>query len=135
MNNLVNTRKLLIGAVVFIGFALLGAGQTYAQTDSVAGEWDAAMSHPGGVSNFKIVFKVDGEKLTGTVKRSSGDSELTGTVKGNDISFSYSIAYGGNSLTMSMTGKVDGDTIAGVVYFGESGQSSDWSAKRIAKKE
>ena len=126
-------KKVFIGAVLLIGLAFIGASQSNAQTDSVAGEWDAEMSHPGGVSNFKLVFEVDGEKLTGIVKRSSGDSELTGTVKGSDLKFSYAITYGGNSLTMLLTGKVDGDSITGVVYFGDSGQSSDWSAKRAGK--
>lgn len=128
------TRTLFIGAILFAGFAFAGAGVANAQDDSVAGEWNAAMSHPGGVSNFKIIFKVDGEKLTGTVKRSSGDSPLEGTVKGNDLQFSYSIVYGGNTLTMSMTGKRDGDKMSGLVFFGESGQSSDWSATRAAEE-
>ena len=133
MKDLMKIRKFVVGAILLAGFVFVGATQSYAQTDSVAGEWDAAMSHPGGVSNFKLVFEVDGEKLTGTVKRSSGDSELTGTVKGSDLKFSYAITYGGNSLTMLLTGKVDGDSITGVVYFGDSGQSSDWSAKRAGK--
>ena len=134
MNNGIIIRKLFLVAFLFVGFALAGAGHTYAQTNSVAGEWDAEFSTPGGVSTFKLVFEVDGEKLTGTVKRARGDRPLEGTVKGDDIQFSYSINYNDRSLTLTMTGKVDGDTIKGLVYFGESGQSSDWSAKRVAKE-
>lgn len=124
-----------IGAILLIGFAFAGAGVASAQTSSVAGEWDAAMTTPGGVSNFKLIFKVDGEKLTGTVKRTAGDVPLQGTVKGQDLDFAYTIEYGGHSLTLSMTGKWSGDTIDGMVFFGESGQSSDWSAKRVAEKK
>ena len=124
----------LIAAVLFAGFAFAGAGSAYAQTDSVAGEWDAMFTTPGGTSNFKIIFEVDGEKLTGTVKRSSGDRPLEGTIKGNDLKFSYSIFYNGNALLLSYTGKRDGDKISGLVFFGESGQSSDWSATRAAKE-
>lgn len=128
-------RTLFVGALLFAGFAFAGAGVVNAQTDSVEGEWNAAMNHPGGVSNFKIIFKVDGEKLTGTVKRSAGDRPLEGTVKGNELQFSYSVVYGDNTMTMSLTGKREGDKITGLVFFGESGQSSDWSATRAASEE
>ena len=54
---------------------------------------------------------------------------LTGTVKGSDISFSYTVSYNGNDLTLLFTGKVSGDSISGTVSFG--GQAEDsWSAKR-----
>lgn len=127
-------QKISIGAILLVAFAFAGTGVADAQTDSVAGEWDASFSTPGGVSNFKLVFEVDGEKLTGTVKRASGDRPLEGTIKGDDLQFSYTINYNGNNLTLTMTGKRSGDTISGLVFFGDSGQSSDWSAKRAAKE-
>lgn len=125
------TKKVLILLLLLIGFALANSNQTMAQTKTIAGEWDAAMSTPGGVRNFKIVFKVEGEELTGTVKRPNGDVPLVGTVKGEDIQFSYTVKYNNNDLTISMTGKISGDSIAGIVFFGESGQQDDWSAKRV----
>ena len=126
-------RMISIGVIAALGFVFAGAGPAFARSDSVAGEWNAALTTPGGVSNFKIIFKVDGEKLTGTVKRASGDVPLEGTIKGNDLQFSYVIVYNGNNLTMSMTGKLEGDTINGLVFFGESGQSSEWTAKRVVE--
>ena len=122
-------QKIIVTAVLLVGMFFVGASQTMAQTSTVAGEWDAAMNTPGGTSNFKIIFKVEGEKLTGTVKRSRGDVALAGTIKGNDLNFSYAIKYGENDIVISMTGKVDGDTIKGTVSFGESTQE-EWSAKR-----
>jgi len=126
-------QKTIFGALLLIGMFFVSANFTMEQTKSIAGEWDAAMNTPGGVRNFKIVFTVDGEKLTGTVKRSTGDVPLTGTIKGKDVQFSYNIKYGENDLTISMTGKLDGDNIAGTVFFGESGQSDEWSAKRVVE--
>ncbi len=119
--------------MLFAGFVFAGSSAAFAQTKSVAGEWDAAMNTPGGVRNFKIVFMVDGEKLTGTVKRSAGDVPLEGTIKGNDLQFAYVVVYGGNDLTLSMSGKLEGDKINGLVFFGESGQSDGWSAKRAVE--
>ena len=122
-------KKLMIVAIMATGIFLMAAGQVSAQAKSVAGEWDAAMETPGGARNFKIIFKVDGEKLTGTVKRADGDLPLQGTVKGSDLSFAYTIQYNGHDLEMDMTGKATGDAISGSVSFGGQGDAT-WTAKR-----
>ena len=110
--------------------ALLLATGTFAQK-SVEGEWDGVFNTPGGARPFKFVLKVDGEKLTGTAKRSSGDVPLTGTIKGSDITFSYTISYNNNPVTLTYTGKVNGDSMSGTVMFNETA-GDEWSAKRIA---
>ena len=127
--------RAMILAVLLMGLVLVNPGSTMAQAKNITGEWDAAMNTPGGVRNFKIVFKVEGEKVTGTVKRTSGDVPLVGTIKGNDLQFTYSVKYNDNDLTISMTGKVEGDSIAGTVSFGESGQQDQWSAKRAPESK
>jgi len=121
-------KKIILPTLFAIGFIMLGAGSLSAQT-SVAGEWDAVYNTPGGPRAFKLVFAVDGEKITGTAKRSNGDVPLTGTVKGDDISFNYTISYNGNAVTLSFSGKVKGDAMSGTVYFNDSA-SDEWSAKR-----
>jgi len=87
------------------------------------------MNTPGGVRNFKAVLKVDGEKLTGEVKRDAGSLPLTGTAKGNDVQFSYTVKYNDNDLLLTLTGKVSGDTMKGTVSFGGMAED-EWSAKR-----
>lgn len=121
--------KVLVPTLFSI-FLLVSAvlGQT-----SVAGEWDGSFNTPGGARPIKFVFKVDGEKLTGVAKRSSGDVPLSGTIKGADIAFGYTINYGGRDLTLSYTGKVTGDNMSGTVSFGGNAEES-WSAKRAAEK-
>jgi hypothetical protein len=124
-------KRVIFTTVFAIGLILLGAGSMAAQTSSVAGEWDASMNTPGGPRPFTLVFKVDGEKLTGTVKRSTGELQLTGTIKGNDINFVYTVNYNGHDLDLSFSGKVSGDTMGGTVSFGGNGDD-EWSAKRAA---
>ncbi|HQR35164.1 MAG TPA: hypothetical protein PLK30_20670 [Blastocatellia bacterium] len=121
-------KKLLSVLFVFVLTSIVGLS-AFAQSAAIAGEWDAAMNTPGGTRNFKIKFKVDGDKLTGEVGRDTGSLPLTGTVKGNDIQFSYTVKYNDNDLVLTMTGKVDGDNIAGTVSFGGMAEDS-WSAKR-----
>jgi hypothetical protein len=125
-------KKVLLISCFALSLTLIFGTAAMAQK-SVAGEWDAVFNTPGGPQPLKLIFKVDGEKLTGTAKRSRGDVALAGTVKGDDIAFSYSVDYNGNSVTLYFTGKVKGDAISGTVSFNESA-SDEWTAKRSAAK-
>jgi hypothetical protein len=87
------------------------------------------MSTPGGVRNFKIVFQVNDDRLTGTVKRPAGDVPLTGTQKGDTVRFSYAINYNDNPLEITISTIVTGDTMKGTVDFGGVAQD-EFSAKR-----
>lgn len=98
-----------------------------AQTSPAAGEWDVALNTPGGVRNFTIALKVDGEKLSGEIKQNK--TPLTGTVKGNDVQFTYTVKYMDNDLAITMTGKIEGDAMKGTASFGGFAEDS-WSAKR-----
>jgi hypothetical protein len=105
-----------------------------ATAQSIAGEWDATMNTPGGARTFKILFQVDGDKLTGTVKRQAGDVPLTGTIKDSLVTFSYTVDYNGNALTVTMTAKVTGDSMKGTVDFAGAGQD-EFSAKRARRPD
>ncbi len=122
-------KRFILPTFFVIGLVLLGAGSMSAQTSSIAGEWDASYNTPGGPRSFKLIFNVEGEKITGTAKRSNGDVPLTGTVKGDDISFYYTISYNGNDVTLSFTGKIKGDSMGGTIAFNENA-TDEWSATR-----
>ncbi|HMV83649.1 MAG TPA: hypothetical protein PLD20_28920 [Blastocatellia bacterium] len=121
--------KKLVSILSALVLALVMALAAFAQTSPAEGEWDAAMNTPGGVRNFKIKLKVEGEKLTGTVGRDAGSLPLTGTAKGNDIQFTYTVNYNGNDLALTMTGKITGNDIKGTVSFGGMAED-EWTAKR-----
>lgn len=105
-----------------------------ASAQSIAGEWDATMNTPGGARTFKILFQVDGDKLTGTVKRQAGDVPLTGTIKDSLVTFSYTVDYNGNPLTLTMTATVKGDSMTGTVDFAGAAQD-EFSAKRARRPD
>jgi hypothetical protein len=125
-------KRTVLSAFFAIGSALIFAVGASAQK-TVAGEWDAVFNTPGGPQPLKLILKVDGEKLTGTAKRSRGDVPLAGTIKGDDITFSYTIDYNGNAVTLTFTGKVKGDEMSGTVSFNDSA-GDEWSAKRSTPK-
>lgn len=114
--------SLAIAALVYMSPAAL---------PSIAGEWNASYSTPGGTTAFKIVFVVDGEKLTGTVKRASGDVPLSGAVKGDSARFVYTIQYNDHPLDMTVSAKVTGDDMKGIVDFGGNAQEV-FQAKRAS---
>lgn len=114
--------------LVMLALTVMTAATAAAQ--SISGEWDATMGSPGGARNFRIVFVQDGEKLTGTVKRASGDVPLEGTIKGTQVKFSYTIIYNENPLVMTMTATVTGDEMKGSVDIASQMQDA-FSAKRI----
>ena len=119
-------RSLLLSAA--LGIAAL---PNVAGAQSIAGEWDAAFNTPGGVRNFKIVFVVAGETVSGTVKREAGDVPLAGSIKGNGVMFAYTVNYNGNDLLLTITATMTGDFLKGTVDFGGAAEDEFW-AKRVA---
>lgn len=126
-------RKLLAVATV-LAFALASAMMAIAQEKKVdvTGTWELTIETPQGTSNPTAILKQDGESLTGTYKGRMGEVALKGSVKGSDIKFEFTVNAQGTDLTITYTGKVDGDSMSGTVEFGSFG-SGNWSGKR--KKE
>lgn len=119
-------KKFLNSLSVFV-LSLMAAATVVAQSPA-AGDWAVAMSTPGGVRNFTVALKIDGETLTGEIKENK--IPLKGTAKGNDVQFGYTVNYNGNDLAITMTGKIAGDAIKGTVSFGGMAED-EWSAKRV----
>lgn len=132
-------RKLLTMAITGVALcAAVPATSAFAQgaaagavAPGVAGEWNASYNTPGGARSFKVLLQAEGAKLTGTVKREAGDSPLTGSLKGDTVTFTYTIKYGENDLAMTVVAKVTGDAMKGTVDFAGQAQEA-FEAKKIA---
>lgn len=95
----------------------------------VTGTWDLTIESPQGTMNASATYKQDGEKLTGTQQGPMGEDKLEGTVKDANVSYVIHISPNGQDFTITFTGKVDGDKIAGTFDFNGMG-SANWSAAR-----
>jgi hypothetical protein len=95
------------------------------------GKWKGDLKGPDGNDlEINFDFKVDGEKLTGTVTNTYGEEQITdGVVKGDDVSFV--ILAGGGQFKITYKGKVDGEAIQFHVTIGEMGEG-DMVAKRVS---
>ena len=88
----------------------------------LAGKWTGNLKTPNGDLETARVFKVDGEKLTGTVTKMYGEEQITdGLVKGDEISFV--IIAGGGQFKLIYKGKVETDQIRFKVTVGDRGES------------
>jgi hypothetical protein len=105
------------------------AAPAFAQT-GIAGDWDVTLNSPQGASTFRVTFKQDGEKVSGTLKGRSGELPFEGgTLTADDLKFAFTLPFQGIQLEITMTGKVAEGSIAGKANFGGFAEG-DWTAKR-----
>jgi len=93
--------------------AVLAVFALTALAADVSGKWVAQVPGRGGQTReVTFTFKVDGDKLTGTMSTPMGEREISeGKVSGDEISFSMVMSFGGNEVRMLYKGKVEGDQI------------------------
>jgi hypothetical protein len=113
-----------------LALAVAIAAPAIAQTlPNIAGDWDVTVQSPQGTNTVLVTLKQDGEKVSGLFKSPLGELPFTGALVGNELKFNFSFPVDGQPLLITMTGKVDGDAIAGKADFGGVAEG-DWSAKR-----
>jgi hypothetical protein len=108
------------------------AGISSAQDAKVAGTWTLSAPGRGGtMQNSTLTLTQDGQKLTGTLAGGRGDTPVTGTITGNNITFSVSRTnQNGDTVKTDYTGTVSGDSMKGTVNM--RGNSVDWTAAKGA---
>jgi hypothetical protein len=104
-------------AVILI-VALLTSAQLGAQGANVTGEWAFTVTTDQGGGNPTITFKQDGEKLTGKYNGQLGAADLTGTVKGNAITFTFTVDVQGQQAPVNYKGTVEKNTMKGSLDIG-----------------
>ena len=111
-----------VGAIVMLVVAMSAArGAAQAKVD-VTGKWAFNVETSAGAGSPRFTFKQDGEQLTGHYTGTFGEAEVTGTIKGTDITFSFAADAQGTAVKSTYTGTVDKDTMKGklaIEGFGE----------------
>jgi hypothetical protein len=116
-----------IAAVLVIG-ASIAAAQA-AKVD-VTGKWAFNVETAAGSGTPTITFTQDGEKLTGKYAGQLGEADLTGTVKGQDIAFTFNVDAQGTMLNFKYTGTIENkDALKGKVEIVGLGEGT-FTAKR-----
>jgi len=92
--------RLEVALAVLLASVMLVPAAMAADTANVSGEWALSVETPNGTGTPSVIFKQDGENLTGTYKGRFGESQLKGVVKGNEIKFSITISPQGQDLVI-----------------------------------
>ena len=112
---------------------LLVSGSAVVQGKSVAGIWNASVTTPNGGGNPTLTFAVKGDSVTGTVKRPTGEVvPLKGTIKGSDLTYTYTITNDGQPVPVTVKAKVVGDSLSGTMDFAGA-MTGQITAKRAKK--
>ena len=106
----------------------LGRPATSQARADVSGSWAFAIETPGGQRDITAVMKQDGEKVTGTW----ADQPLQGTFKGDTLalSFPFTSAENGQKDTLTVSGRLAGDSLSGSWTFGQYGGAYQASRKQ-----
>jgi hypothetical protein len=89
----------------------------------ITGAWIFQVETQAGSGSPGFTFKQEGEKLTGKYKGAFGEADLTGTVKGDLVEFSFKVS-GQIEGTVTYTGTTDGKEIKGKAKFAELGEGT-----------
>ena len=85
------------------------SGRMLAQSKTdITGTWAFEVTTDAGSGTSTVTFKQDGERLTGHYSGSTlGEAELTGTIKGQAVAFSFTANVQGNALDVSYSATAD----------------------------
>jgi hypothetical protein len=111
---------------------MLAASSVLAQAAkvNVTGKWAFNVETAAGSGTPTMTFTQDGEKLTGKYSGQLGEADLTGTVKGSDIAFSFNVDAQGTMLNFKYTGTIENkDALKGKVEIVGLGEGT-FTAKR-----
>jgi hypothetical protein len=116
------TRRLFV-LVSALTFALFLANDVVAQAKfDISGDWVFEVQTDQGTGSPTFAFKQTGEKLTGKYKGLFGEADLTGTVTGKTVKFSFSADAQGTQVTITYEGELESNSaIKGKVDLGGVG--------------
>jgi hypothetical protein len=103
MKQKVRTVSLAAAAVLFV---LAGSLAVRAQEKiDISGAWVFDVTTDAGTGTPTVTFKQDGEKLTGHYSSMTlGEADLTGTLKGMDLTFSFTADLQGTPAPVTYKG-------------------------------
>ena len=123
-------KQILAAACVLVFASVVFAGQ--GSKVDVTGKWLFTVQTDAGTGTPTVTLKQDGEKLTGHYSSETlGEADLTGTVKGADVKFSFNANLQGQSVPVAYAATVDGkDSMKGTIDIAGGMASGTFTAKK-----
>lgn len=89
-----------------LAMLILAAG--LAMAADISGTWNVTIEIQGNTGTPTFVLKQDGEKLTGTYSGMLGEAPITGTIKGDQVEWSFDVKSDQVSGKVTYRGTVSG---------------------------
>lgn len=116
--------KTLLLSLLIASAALLVADDN----SSIVGKWQVHSSVSGNDFEMVCTFAQKDKALTGNCASDRGTFDLTGTIDGNKVTWSYKSEYNGMPLTVNYEGVLASAKITGNVNVPEFSAGGDFSA-------
>jgi hypothetical protein len=121
--------KLRSGVRALLAVAAFALAQVASAAD-VTGTWIMAVETGAGSGSPTFILAQKGDALSGTYKGMLGEAQVTGTVKGDEVTIEYKIDAQGQTLAVKYSGKTDGKTMSGKVSLGQLGEGTFTGTKQ-----
>lgn len=123
------TMKFKAGLGALLAIAVLTIAPVAGAAD-VTGTWIMAVETGAGSGSPTFILVQKGEALSGSYKGQLGEAQVTGTVKGDDVTIEYTVGGQGQSIAVKYSGKTDGKTMSGKVSLGQLGEGTFTGTKQ-----
>jgi hypothetical protein len=121
-------------AILIAGCASTPSGSSApaaAKAPNLVGDWLLTISSQMGDQDSEMSVQQAGNQISGNISGQMGLVPYTGTVDGNNVAFSFTVEFGGNSLKIDHVGTVEPDgTLKGKAVFGSFGEGTFVAKKK-----
>lgn len=99
-----------------------GGGQQRDTAVDPSGTWTLKIETPQSDVAATLTLKKDGDQITGSLASPQGTVPIkSGTMNGKELKLTLTVEMGGQSMDITMTGTIEGDSISGSVLLGAEG--------------
>ena len=102
----------------------IAGGVRAQQAPDVTGEWEASYVTPLGPQELKIYLQQEGPRVSGHTESEFGESQVRGSITGDEVKFSWTEVDGGKQVTIAVTAKASGDSMTGTAKIGDRGEGA-----------
>jgi hypothetical protein len=97
----------------------------------MAGTWDLVINSPQGSQTVVMTASQSGATFSGSMRSDMGTSEIAGgAIAGQRLTWSMSLAIGGQQMQLQYSAEVNGNRMTGQVAVGEFGTFQFTGEKR-----
>lgn len=127
---MIKHKLLALAAIALSAMGLIAAPPRQASGKvDVSGTWLFEVETSAGSGSPTFTFQQQEERLSGQYKGTFGEAEVKGTVKGQEIKFSFVVNAQGTDVVMSYEGVIEGGGMKGKMAAGDVA-SGTWTAKK-----